>query len=128
MSAPVPGSFQLYNVELTWEQKLVQIFTQSPRMWKPSQYSFEALDAYRSAQAQHPTVTSTFCHATYLINLGLARSRVGDQIESVPSGQPPAARAWDPMVWFSTWGAIAVKDSNRLSLSGRRPRLRLWIP
>ena len=49
--------------------EVVQIFTQSPRMWKPSQYSFEALDAYRSAQAQHPTVTSTFCHATYLINL-----------------------------------------------------------
>jgi deoxyribonuclease-4 len=38
-------------------------------MWKPSQYGAEALNAYRSAQAQHPTVTSTFCHATYLINL-----------------------------------------------------------
>jgi deoxyribonuclease IV len=49
--------------------EVVQIFTQSPRMWKPSQYSVEALDLYRSAQAQHPTVTSTFCHATYLINL-----------------------------------------------------------
>ncbi len=38
-------------------------------MWKPSQYSPQMLDAYRSAQAEHPTVTSTFCHATYLINL-----------------------------------------------------------
>jgi deoxyribonuclease-4 len=47
----------------------VQIFTQSPRMWKPSQYSDEVLEAYRAAQAEHPSVVSTFCHATYLINL-----------------------------------------------------------
>jgi deoxyribonuclease-4 len=49
--------------------EVVQIFTQSPRMWKPSQYGPEILAAYREAQGQHPTVTSTFCHATYLINL-----------------------------------------------------------
>ncbi len=49
---------------------VVQIFTQSPRMWKPSQYGAEVLAGYRAAQAEHPSVTSTFCHATYLINLG----------------------------------------------------------
>jgi deoxyribonuclease-4 len=48
---------------------VVQIFTQSPRMWKPSQYSPEVLDGYRRAQSDHPSVTATFCHATYLINL-----------------------------------------------------------
>ena len=47
----------------------IQIFTQSPRMWKPSQYAPEVLAAYRDAQANHPSVTHTFCHATYLINL-----------------------------------------------------------
>ena len=47
----------------------IQIFTQSPRMWKPSQYAPEVLAAFREAQAAHPSVTSTFCHATYLINL-----------------------------------------------------------
>jgi len=47
----------------------VQIFTQSPRMWKASQYSDEVLAAYREAQAAHPSVAATFCHATYLINL-----------------------------------------------------------
>jgi deoxyribonuclease-4 len=47
----------------------VQIFTQSPRMWKPSQYAPGVLAAYRDAQAQHPSVKQTFCHATYLINL-----------------------------------------------------------
>jgi len=47
----------------------VQIFTQSPRMWKPSQYSDDVLAAYREAQSGHPSVVATFCHATYLINL-----------------------------------------------------------
>jgi deoxyribonuclease-4 len=47
----------------------IQIFTQSPRMWKPSQYAPEVLEGYREAQANHPSVKNTFCHATYLINL-----------------------------------------------------------
>jgi deoxyribonuclease-4 len=47
----------------------IQIFTQSPRMWKPSIYAPDVLAAFREAQAKHPSVTSTFCHATYLINL-----------------------------------------------------------
>jgi deoxyribonuclease-4 len=50
----------------------IQVFTQSPRMWKPSQYAPEVLAAYREAQATHPTITDTFCHATYLINLASA--------------------------------------------------------
>ena len=49
--------------------EVVQIFTQSPRMWKPSQYSPEALADYREAQSEQQSVSSTFCHATYLINL-----------------------------------------------------------
>jgi deoxyribonuclease-4 len=49
--------------------EVVQIFTQSPRMWKASRYGPEVLAGYREAQQDHPTVTSTFCHATYLINL-----------------------------------------------------------
>jgi deoxyribonuclease-4 len=49
--------------------EVVQIFTQSPRMWKPTQYGPEVLGAFRAARADHPSVTATFCHATYLINL-----------------------------------------------------------
>jgi deoxyribonuclease-4 len=50
----------------------IQIFTQSPRMWKPSQYAPEVLAAYREAAAKNLTITDTFCHATYLINLASA--------------------------------------------------------
>jgi deoxyribonuclease IV len=54
----------------------IQVFTQSPRMWKPSQYAPEVLKAYREAEAQHPTITDTFCHATYLINLATGDSEL----------------------------------------------------
>jgi deoxyribonuclease-4 len=47
----------------------IQVFTQSPRAWKPTQYSPEVLARYREALAEHPTIASTYCHATYLINL-----------------------------------------------------------
>ncbi len=48
---------------------VVQIFTQSPRMWKPSQYSPDVMAGYREAQSEHPSLKATYCHATYLINL-----------------------------------------------------------
>ncbi len=38
-------------------------------MWKPSQYGPEVLAEYQAAQSENPSVSSTFCHATYLINL-----------------------------------------------------------
>jgi deoxyribonuclease IV len=47
----------------------IQIFTQSPRMWKPSQYAPDVLANFRDAQAAHSVIHETFCHATYLINL-----------------------------------------------------------
>lgn len=49
--------------------EVVQIFTQSPRAWKPSLYRPAVLADYRRAQEDSPTVVSTLCHATYLINL-----------------------------------------------------------
>jgi deoxyribonuclease-4 len=47
----------------------VQVFTQSPRAWKPTQYAPDVLAAYRDAARTHESVRATFCHATYLINL-----------------------------------------------------------
>lgn len=61
--------------------EVVQVFTQSPRAWKPTQYAPGVLEGYRAALADHPRVAETYCHATYLINLAtgdgdlLARSR-----------------------------------------------------
>ena len=61
--------------------EVVQIFTQSPRAWKPTQYADEVLYEYRVAQDNSPAIAETYCHATYLINLAsdqpdlLARSK-----------------------------------------------------
>ena len=55
---------------------VVQVFTQSPRAWKPMQYRDEVLRAYRDAQAGDPLVRQTFCHATYLVNLAAADPEV----------------------------------------------------
>jgi deoxyribonuclease-4 len=48
---------------------VVQIFTQSPRMWRSPSHTAEDLAAYRAAQLAHPRIRATFCHATYLVNL-----------------------------------------------------------
>ena len=48
---------------------VVQVFTQSPRVWKPGQYAPAVLERYRTAAEADPTVSATYCHATYLINL-----------------------------------------------------------
>ena len=40
----------------------------------------EVLAGYREAQREHPSVTSTFCHATYLINLASPDPGAGGQV------------------------------------------------
>jgi deoxyribonuclease-4 len=59
--------------------EVVQVFTQSPRAWKPTQYADEILHRYRMAQDDNPVVTETFCHATYLINLATDQADLLDR-------------------------------------------------
>jgi deoxyribonuclease-4 len=46
----------------------MQIFNQSPRMWRPTAYGQADFDAFRERFAQSP-VQSVFIHAVYLINV-----------------------------------------------------------
>jgi deoxyribonuclease-4 len=46
----------------------VQVFTQSPRMWRPTNHSEEAIAAFRSKRAEHG-IGGVVCHALYLVNL-----------------------------------------------------------
>jgi deoxyribonuclease-4 len=46
----------------------MQIFNQSPRMWRPTRYSEEDLAAFRARLAASP-VQSVYIHAVYLINV-----------------------------------------------------------
>ena len=45
----------------------IQIFNQSPRMWKASTYSEEDVEAFRAAIAASP-IEALMIHAVYLLN------------------------------------------------------------
>jgi deoxyribonuclease-4 len=46
----------------------VQIFTQSPRMWRPTNHKPEAIDTFKRARTEHG-IGGVVCHALYLVNL-----------------------------------------------------------
>jgi deoxyribonuclease IV len=46
----------------------VQVFTQSPRMWKPTAHKPEAIERFRSRRAE-AGLAGVVCHALYLVNL-----------------------------------------------------------
>jgi deoxyribonuclease-4 len=46
----------------------VQVFTQSPRMWKPTEHSQEELERFR-ARRREAGIEAVSCHALYLANL-----------------------------------------------------------
>ena len=46
----------------------VQVFTQSPRMWRPTNHSAEAIEAFHRKRAEHG-IGGVVCHALYLCNL-----------------------------------------------------------
>jgi deoxyribonuclease-4 len=46
----------------------VQVFTQSPRMWKPTAHKPEALETFRVRRAE-VELGGVVCHALYLVNL-----------------------------------------------------------
>ncbi len=46
----------------------VQVFTQSPRMWKPTAHSPEEIERFRTRRRQ-ARVKAVSCHALYLVNL-----------------------------------------------------------
>src|SRR5882757_2846249 len=49
------------------ESEAIQIFNQSPRMWRPTSYSDEAIAEFNELMASGP-VKSVVIHAVYLIN------------------------------------------------------------
>jgi deoxyribonuclease-4 len=46
----------------------VQVFTQSPRMWKPTAHTSEELERFR-ARRREAGIEAVACHALYLVNL-----------------------------------------------------------
>lgn len=59
--------------------EVIQIFTQSPRQWKPYAWPPAVFEAYRAAQADQTAIVSTFSHATYLINLATSNEDIAER-------------------------------------------------
>jgi deoxyribonuclease-4 len=53
----------------------VQLFTQSPRMWRPTNHKPEALERFRAKREAHG-VGGVVCHALYLCNLAAPNDEV----------------------------------------------------
>ena len=71
----------------------IQVFVQSPRMWKPTQYARAVTDAFREAHAAHPRVGKVFCHATYLINLATSDPELYEKSVAALAHNVAVARA-----------------------------------
>jgi deoxyribonuclease-4 len=113
----------------------IQIFNQSPRMWKPTAYGEEDFAAFREAMARSP-VKAVLIHAVYLLNCASEDSeirakslaslthslRVGDGIGATGVVlHPGSAKTGDPARAIARAGAtireaLAESDSCQLHL------------
>lgn len=64
----------------------IQIFNQSPRMWRPTKYTDDDFKAFREAMSDSP-IDAVVIHAIYLINPGTA------EVEMKAKGLPALAHA-----------------------------------
>src|SRR6516225_1731493 len=53
----------------------VQLFTQSPRMWRPTAHTPEAIELFRTRRAE-AGIDGVVCHALYLVNLAAPDKQV----------------------------------------------------
>lgn len=88
----------------------IQIFNQSPRMWRPTRYDPDDLAAFREAMASSP-VQAVVIHAVYLINCATKDTelrkkslaslthalRIGDQIGAAGVVLHPGAQVGEPL-------------------------------
>jgi deoxyribonuclease-4 len=56
----------------------VQVFTQSPRMWRPTAHKPEAIERFR-AKRQQAGIGGVACHALYLLNLSAPSDEIYDK-------------------------------------------------
>jgi deoxyribonuclease-4 len=72
----------------------VQIFTQSPRMWRPTNHSPDALERFKERRVE-AGVGAVVCHALYLINLASPKDDFYEKSVSALSNTVDVACAID---------------------------------
>ena len=99
---------------------VVQVFTQSPRAWKPTLYSDDTLRAYRETQQAEDRVQATFGRATRLVNLAAADHEVLNRSWRRLTANFAIATAIGRRVWSCTWAATEAEVSRRASTRSSR--------
>jgi deoxyribonuclease-4 len=56
----------------------VQVFTQSPRMWRPTNHKPEAIERFKARRAE-AAIGGVVCHALYLCNLATVNDEIYDK-------------------------------------------------
>jgi len=56
----------------------VQVFTQSPRMWRPTNHKPEAIERFKARRAE-AGIGGVVCHALYLVNLATLNDEIYDK-------------------------------------------------
>jgi deoxyribonuclease IV len=69
------GLIKSYERGIEFGCDALQIFNQSPRMWRPTQYKQDDIDGFRSRMADGP-IKSVVIHAVYLINVASADGEI----------------------------------------------------
>jgi deoxyribonuclease-4 len=72
----------------------VQVFTQSPRMWRPTNHKPEAIEAFKAKRAEHG-IGGVVCHALYLCNLAAPDDEIYEKSIATIGATMDAASAID---------------------------------
>src|SRR5690242_21757690 len=56
----------------------VQVFTQSPRMWRPTNHKPEAIQRFKDRRSE-AGIGGVVCHALYLVNLATTNDEIYDK-------------------------------------------------
>ena len=70
----------------------VQVFTQSPRMWRATNHTAEAIEAFRAKRAEHE-IGGVVCHALYLCNLAAPDDAIYEKSVAAMRATVDTARA-----------------------------------
>ena len=112
----------------------IQIFHQSPRMWRPTRYTKEDFEAFRQAMADSP-LQAVVIHAVYLINCASKERevrrksltslthalRIGDEIDAAGVVLHAGARKGEPQGPSVKRAGKAIREA--LGSSERAPLL-----
>ena len=66
----------------------VQVFTQSPRMWRPTNHPPENIEQFKERRAE-AGIDGVLCHALYLINLANPKDDFYDKSVAALSNTSP---------------------------------------